>query len=228
MLKMCLLLLRRRGEKGFRAFWANEIESEVIILKELKIHKLQPAVFGVIICVFLVISRFLGNAANSHLLSLNTVLILVILWLSVHLVRRTSELFQPHVWNSPWAFVLLLMPLINLVVTGLQFIADAPAFFGSAAFNAVLIFVSMPVFMCVYFAYVAFKLPSNKAIRKLSLTLCFAGLVYIVFRLVSVLAYADLSTDIFTHYSDISLVIYILSVACFIFSAYSLRSVAQN
>lgn len=224
---MCLLPLPE-GEKGFRAFCLNDFESVLSMLKELKIYKLEPAVFGVIICVFLMISRFLGNAVNSQkLLSLNTVLILVVLCVSVHLVRRTSELFQKHVWNSPWSFVLLLMPLINLVVTGLQFVADAPAFFGSAAFNAALIFVSMPVFMCLYFVYIAFKLPSNKVLGKLSVILSVLGVVYIVFRLVSIFA-PDLPSEIFSHYSELSLVIYILSVACFIFSADPLRRITQN
>ncbi|MCH5198606.1 MAG: hypothetical protein J1E34_06835 [Oscillospiraceae bacterium] len=199
-------------------------------MKDIKNYKLQPAVFGVFICIFLQISRYLGSSdASQRLLSLNTVLIIVILFLTLHLVRRTSELFQQHVWNSPWTFVLLLMPLINLIVTGVQLIADASEFFKGVWVNAVLIFVSMPVFMCVYFAYISFKLPKNKAVRIISILMFGLGVIYVFFRLYSVAVYpsdkvlSETVSAIFSHYSEISLVINLLSVACFIVSAKPLQ-----
>jgi|GEM_PF-1879207 len=202
-------------------------------MKESKNYKLQPAVFGVFICVFLIISRYLGNSgSSSRMLSLNTVLIIVLLCLCLHLVRRTSELFQDHVWISPWAVVLLAMPLINLVITGVQLIIDASAVFSSGAFSAALIFLSMPVFMCLYFLYLTYKVPDNRPLRAISVVLSVIGIVYIVFRLLSAVIFPaavssgrninDTLEVICSNYADISLAIYLLSIAGFIISAVSL------
>ena len=198
-------------------------------MKILPKSKLQPAVIGIVICVLLMISRYLGNAsASTWLLSLNTVVIIVVLCLSLHLVRRTSELFQKHVWNSVWTLVLLIMPVFNLLVTGVQLIADMPAVLHSPVFNAVLILFSLPVFMCVYFLFLSVNFQDNRTLRILSFILTLSSFVYVIFRLISVIILPTVKAsgktvpealiNLFSHYPEISLLIFLLAIIGFIVS----------
>ena len=144
---------------------------------------LKPGVLGMIISVMLIVSRFLGFSALMELKSLNTVLVIIMLVLCVHLVRVTSALRQPNVWNAKDTLFLFLLPIAMLAVTLIQLIMEPPAFITSRVFSAVLIFLSLPVFFICYFLYLSGRLPQNKTLKEFSRILLGTGIVYVVLRL---------------------------------------------
>lgn len=152
-------------------------------MEEKKTFILKPGVLGIIISVMLIVSRFLGFSAVTEIKSLNTVLVIVLLILCVHLVRVTSAMRQPNVWNSKDTLLLFLLPIVMLAVTLIQLIMEPPAFITSRVFSAVLIFLSVPVFLVVYFLYLSGRLPQNKTLKEFSRILLGTGIVYVVLRL---------------------------------------------
>lgn len=152
-------------------------------MSELKQIKPRPGVVGIVVTVLLLVSRYLGAASTTALESLNTVLVVIALILSLHLVRRTSALYQPHVWNSAFTFVLFLFPLLNLLAAGLQLLLKNAAFLNSKPVLAALILVSVPVFFCVYFIYISGKLPNSRSMFVFSRILASVGAVYMLLRL---------------------------------------------
>ena len=151
--------------------------------------KPPPAVFGVAISVLLLASRYFGASSGAGLESLNTVIVIAALCLCLHLVRRTSALFQPHVWSTPATVVLFALPMATLIVTGLQLIfAKAPSFLSSKPFLTVLIFASAPVFLCAYFVYISKKLQSRQ-LRAFSLVLAGVGTLYTLLRLLNAILF---------------------------------------
>ena len=145
---------------------------------------------GIVIAAMLLASRYLGAAEGTGLSSLNTVLVIVALCLCLHLVRRTSALYQPHVWNAPVTMVLFMLPVATLLATGLQFLfLQAPSFLTSKPFLTVLIFVSVPVFLCFYFLYVSAKLPDNRQLHLFSRVLLCVGVAYTLLRLLDAVVF---------------------------------------
>ena len=127
---------------------------------------------------------------------------------------------------------------MNLLVTGVQLITDITLYFNSHVFNAILILLSMPVFMCVYFSYIVYKLPQNKQMKALGILLDAVGVIYVVFRLFSVIIFPVLVdsgkeinivlNNVFSHFPEISLIIYFISVICFFVSAGELSGNSQK
>ncbi len=152
-------------------------------MEEKKKFRAHPGVLGIAVSVLLILSRFMVNSRMLALESLNTVVVIIMLLLCVHLVRVTSERRQPHVWNSWDTLVLGLMPLVMLVITVVQLIMEPPAFITSRVFSALLILVSVPVFLSCYFLYVSARLPRNRTLRVFSRLLLCAGSVYVVLRM---------------------------------------------
>jgi hypothetical protein len=93
-------------------------------------------------------------------------------------------MYQPHVWNTPATMALFMLPVATLLATGLQLLfLQTPSFLNSKPFLTVLIFVSVPVFLCLYFLYVSAKLPENRQLRLFARILLGVGVVYTVLRL---------------------------------------------
>ena len=152
-------------------------------MEEKRIFRVHPGVLGIIVSILLLLSRFMVNSQIVALESLNTVVVIVMLLLCVHLVRATSVRRQPHVWNAWDTLVLGLMPLVMLVITLVQLIMEPPAFITSRVFSALLILVSVPVFLSCYFLYLSARLPHNKTLRVFSRLLLCAGSVYVLLRM---------------------------------------------
>ncbi len=153
-------------------------------MAEFKTIAPRPGIIGLAVCGLMLASRILVAAGGKTMESLNTVLVLIALCLCLHLVRRTSLLFQPHVWHSRVVLLLFLLPLLTLTAAGLQLLLlEAHSFLSSKPFVAVLIFVSVPVFLCLYFLYVSAKLPAARGLRVFSRILLSFGILYTVLRL---------------------------------------------
>ena len=153
-------------------------------MSDAKKIRTNPGVTGIVIAAMLLASRYLGAAEGAALGSLNTVLVIAALFLCLHLVRRTSAMYQEHVWNSHATLLLFMLPVATLLATGLQFLfLQTPSFLNSKPFLTVLIFVSVPVFLCFYFLYVSAKLPEHRQLRVFSLVLLGVGIAYTVLRL---------------------------------------------
>ena len=153
-------------------------------MPEKRKNRASAGVIGIVIAAMLLASRYLGAAEGAALGSLNTVLVIAALFLCLHLVRRTSALYQPHVWNAPAAMALFMLPVATLLATGLQLLfLQTPSFLNSKPFLTVLIFVSVPVFLCLYFLYVSAKLPECRQMRVFARVLLGVGVVYTALRL---------------------------------------------
>lgn len=151
---------------------------------ENKTVKPYPGIIGAVIAVMLIVSRYLGAAEGAAIGSLNTVTVIVALCLCMHLVRRTSDLTQPHLYSSTFTLVLYALPLATLLATGVQIVLmSTPAFLTSKPFLTVLILLSMPVFLCAYFLYVARTFPTGRSLRAVSVVLLALGCVYVLLRL---------------------------------------------
>ena len=153
-------------------------------MSEKRKNRVSAGVIGIVISAMLLASRYLGAAEGAALGSLNTVLVIAALFLCLHLVRRPSALYQPHVWNTPATMALFMLPVATLLATGLQLLfLQTPSFLNSKPFLTVLIFVSVPVFLCLYFLYVSAKLPAYRQLYVFARILLGVGVIYTVLRL---------------------------------------------
>ena len=152
-------------------------------MEEKRKFRSHPGVLGIIASVLLLASRFMVNSQMIALQSLNTVVVIVMLLVCVHLVRVTSAKRQAFVWRSWDTLILFLLPLAMLAITAVQLIMEPPAFITSRVFSALLIFVSVPVFFSAYFWYVSGRLSQNRTLRVFSRLLACAAGVYVVLRL---------------------------------------------
>ena len=147
-------------------------------------YSVTPGFVGLFACVLLILSRYFSNLAGSGMESLSTVLVIVALCVCVHLVRRTSALFQPHVWSAWQTIGLMALPITMLLLAIAQIILfRTPAFFETRTFSAVLTLVSLPVFFCLYFLYASGNNRGSKRLRVFSRVLLAAGVAYTVLRL---------------------------------------------
>lgn len=189
---------------------------------------LKATVWGYLVSALLIVSRLLSSSQNAGIKSLNSVLIIVILCLCLHLVRRTSSCFYSHVREDKSAFVLFLMPALNLAVTGLGLLSEGlAAVFASPVFSVVLVLTSIPVFLCGYFIYVSSKLPSLKALRVNTAALSALGGIYVIMRLGHTVLFPLLQTrgqmlsenllKFFSWNTYLSFIIYLLCIASFYF-----------
>lgn len=186
-----------------------------------------PGIVGCIISALLVVSFLLPRVwyANPKVDAINNILVIVILCLSVHMVRKTSDMFVEHVWKKTTFLVMLSIPVINLLVTAIQLVWNNPAISRNVLFNVFLLFISLPVFLCYYFSVLQ-KYTKNKLFRIISLILDIAGILYFVIRLadkiilpLAMVAGYDLRSIVNVAESLspwFSFVIYILSFVSFI------------
>lgn len=144
-------------------------------------QSIAPSILGCIISILLAVSFVLTRLKT--LSAFNTVLIIVILCMSVHLVRITCALYFPHVWKSVPFSVLLLIPVTYLLVTAAQFIRSNATFFGSAVFNVFLILISLPMFCCYYFSVLSFFYKGKHSLKVMTVIIDVAGAVYCFVRL---------------------------------------------
>ncbi len=152
---------------------------------EQKKYGIKPGLTGCFMSVLLIVSFFLPRIweNNSTVESFNTILIVVILCLAVHLVRITSALFFEHVWNNIGFVILWLAPVCNLIIAACQFIWEDLAFMQGSLFTAFLILFSLPAFCCYYFTVIWLFCVRNKALTVCATVLDAIGMIYILIRL---------------------------------------------
>ncbi len=191
----------------------------------------KPAFMGFIMSVSLIISFFLPRIwkNNDTVESFNTVFIIIILCIAIHLVRTTSSLFYEHVWNNIGFTVLLGIPVLHLVIIAVQFIWGNPAFMQNPFFTAFLVIFSVPAFFCYYFTVLWLFCRREKSLMLSTIVLDAVGFVYGLIRLADLVILplfsnavdgAILFVDRLVSFSPwFSLVIYALSVVNFIICA---------
>lgn len=191
-------------------------------------YDFTPGVLGAIASFLLIVSFFLPRIfpGNKGIEAINTVLIVAIMCMCVHLIRRTAAIYHRHVWNSAALVILLLIPAFNLVVTAVQFVSVNLTFMTSLPFTAVLIVFSLPAFFCYYFIYVARKFNNDIRIKIIAAVMTCAAAIYAAMRF-SDKIFIPLAVEngvsiprlvslIAPKSSSMSLVMYILSACCFI------------
>ncbi len=152
---------------------------------EQKRYSVKPGLVGAFMSLLLIVSFFLPRIwqNNKTVESFNSVLIIIILCLAIHLVRVTCSLFVEHVWNNIGFTVLWLLPVFNLLVTASQFIWGDLAFFTHPAFVSCLILFSLPAFCCYYFNVIWYYCKRDKTLMITAGILDAVGLVYILIRM---------------------------------------------
>lgn len=191
----------------------------------------KPGLIGCFISVLLVVSFFLPRLwqNNSSVESFNTVLIVVIMCLCVHLVRITSSMYFKHVWNNIGFSILWLLPVFNLIVTACQFIWDELTFMTKPIFLLLLILFSLPSFCCYYFNVVIIFCKRNLRLIISTIILDIIWFLYVLIRVgdrVLLPVFTSFGNEI-TPYIDnlislspvFSLIIYILALINFIICA---------
>ncbi len=147
-------------------------------------YGVAPGFVGLLAGILFILSRYFSASHGAGLESLSTVLVIVALCVSIHLVRRTSALTQDHVWDGWRTLCLIALPLTNLALSGVQLVLlRTPAFFESRAYSAVFTFLSMPVFFCVYFLYAARRVCKNRRLKLFSCVMLALGGAYMLLRL---------------------------------------------
>lgn len=191
----------------------------------------KPGFIGCFISVLLIVSFLLPRLweQNKTVESFNTVLIVVILCLSVHLIRITSSLFFDHVWKNVGFTVLFLIPVFNLIVTASQFIWGSLDFMHSPIFLTLLILFSLPAFCCYYFTVIWLFCKRDKNLMIITTLLDAVGLIYCFIRLadkVILPVFQNAGHNITSMVSSMvsfsplfSFIIYILSFVSFIICA---------
>ena len=145
-------------------------------------NALRSMQLGMLIGALLIVSRFLGGFTERAVGSVNTVLIVVILCLNVHLVRRVSSIRQAHVWDSRITLAFAAAALFNLLTAGVQIIFGA-AFLSSFAFSAVTVLLSLPVFLSLMTLYLSSLFPELRSPRALSRAALITAGVYVLLRM---------------------------------------------
>lgn len=194
-------------------------------MKKLFKYNFPPEGFGVAVCALLMCSRHLGVLESAHMQALNHVLVVFILCVCVHLVRRTAALTHIHVWNDKLLSVLWGMPVLNLIVTALQLVLGEKPFFSSFVFVTVFILLSLPTFFMLYFVFACRKLCGEKVFKISCIVLWCYGAVYTVIRIFDRVAVplltasgAELNEKLIKFLSassELSIWVYVLSIVCF-------------
>lgn len=191
----------------------------------------KPGLTGAFMSILLIVSFFLPRIweNNSTVESINTLLILIIMCIEVHLVRTTSSLFCEHVWENIGFTVLWMLPVFNLLITAAQFVWGSMAFMTHPVFVTLLIIFSLPAFCCYFFTVICIFCKRDKRLIISTIILDVVGIIYLLIRLadkvflpvlqnegteIAVLAESSVS---FSPWC--SLIIYILSFISFIICA---------
>lgn len=192
---------------------------------------IKPGVTGAFMSLLLIVSFFLPRIweGNSTVGSVNTILIVVILWLAAKLIKETSELYGEHLWSNKIFPVLMCVPVFNIVVTAVQFVVPNASFMLHPVFVTLLVVLSLPVFCCFYFTAMWIWFKRDKRLVITSTIVDIAGLLYILIRLsdrVIIPALSLQGNEILEVVNKLvsfspwcSLLIYLLSFANFIICA---------
>lgn len=198
---------------------------------EQKKYSIKPGLTGCFISVLLIVSFFLPRIwkNNSTVESFNTILIVVIMCLAVHLVRITSSLFFEHVWNNIGFSILWLIPVTNLITAACQFIWEDLSFMQGSLFTTFLILFSLPALCCYYFTVIWLFCIRDKSLMISTTILDIIGMIYILIRLADrvLLPLIENTGKEITEFIDsmvsfspvFSLAIYVLSFVNFIICA---------
>ena len=132
--------------------------------------------FGIIACILLMCSRYLGDLADSGKQALNHVLVVFILCVCVHFIRYTAAISHNHVWNDRLLSFLWCLPVFNLVITALQLmIGDNPVCFSRFSDGIDPVFSShffLPVFCICASSFMQKKSVFAVLYHSLELWLC--------------------------------------------------------
>ena len=195
---------------------------------EQKRYSMRPGITGAFMSFLLIVSFFLPRIwkSNQTVESFNSVLIIIILCIAVHLVRVTCSLFKEHVWDNVGFSVLWLLPVFNLVVTAAQFIWGETQLFVHPFFVALLVLLSLPAFCCYFFNVIWLFCKRDKTLMIGASILNAVGLIYILIRLadkvflplaegtgVEIAAFIEFMVSLSPW---ISLAVYVFSFICFV------------
>lgn len=191
---------------------------------------LAPTVVGCMVSSMLIVSFFLSLCFSNvkEVTSFNSILVLLILCLSIHLVRKTSSLFFDHVWRSIPLVILWLIPVANLVFSACQFIWNDISIWTNPFFDVLLVVFSLPAFCCYYFTVISLFFYRDKSIMISTLVLDIVGLCYCPLRILHSLFYVehgliinvpDFLETLIADSRWFSFVIYILAFVNFIICA---------
>ncbi len=145
----------------------------------------KPGLVGCLMSACLIVSFFLPRIWNNNptVESFNTVLIIIILCLAIHLVRLTSSLFFEHVWNNIGFTILCGIPVFNLLVIACQFIWGNIAFLQTPVFTGMLVLFSLPAFCCYFFSVIWLFCRRERILMIWSTILDAFGFLYCVIRI---------------------------------------------
>lgn len=147
----------------------------------------NPGILGCIATFMLIVSFFLSKylKGNVTVNAFNSIIIVIIMCLEIHLIRKTASMKHDHVWNSIPLSLLWLMPVFNLVVVAFQFFGGgASAIISGYIFTSVLIIFSLPVFTSLYFFYIAKNVNNEPVLRYTGIVMSVLTLIYLILRLI--------------------------------------------
>ncbi len=192
---------------------------------------IKPGVTGAVMSLLLIVSFFLPRIweGNSTVGSVNTIIIVVIMYLAARLIKETSELYGEHLWNNKIFLLLMSVPVFNIIITAVQFVVPNASFMLHPVFLTLLVISSLPAFCCYYFTAMLLNFKRDKRLVITSAIVDCAGLLYILIRLSDRVIIPALSlqgneiseiVDKLVSFSPwVSLLIYLLSFANFIICA---------
>lgn len=146
-------------------------------------YQFTPAAWGVAACLLSLVLMLTTGLSAWIPGWINTVILLLILFICIHLVRGTAKTHDKHVWEIPPLAVLICMPVFNLAVAALQMVSPDAPFLNNAWFSLPLAFFSLPAFFCGYFFYAARAFRAGRPLRVALGFLYAAGAGYVLLQL---------------------------------------------
>ena len=182
-------------------------------------------VIGCVCCAFLLISLFFSITGWVGAKALATVLVILALSLSVHMVRGTASLEGIRVWNSPGLTVFWCMAALNLLATVMTLLMKNPDNALTKAMTVAMVLISMPIFFCTYFIYIQLRFCRHDRVFSVAaVVLPVLGGIYAVLRILNDAALSagekaalpGVLRFAVEHNNKLSILIYILSFVCFL------------
>lgn len=205
-----------------------------------KKYSALPGLTGCALSLLLIVSFFIPRiwADNTTAESFNTVLIIVILCIAIHLVRKTSALFFEHVWHNIGFTVLIMIPIFNIVVAACQFVWGNIALMQTPLFTAFMVMFSLPAFCCYYFTVIWLFCKRDRRLMTGATILDAVGLIYCLIRLADRVflplavnagkEITDFVSQMFSFSPWFSLAMYVLAFVSFIVCAKIFSESASN
>ena len=121
------------------------------------------------------------------------------------------------------------VPVFNLITVAVQFVVPDASFMLHPVFLTLLVVLSLPVFCCCYFTAMRLHFRGDRRLAITSVIINCAGVAYILIRLADRVIFpalslhgndiADIIDSLVSFSPWFSLLIYLLSFACFIICA---------